>query len=72
MLPVSLNVQSRNGTPTDRVAEHMRQLIAEGKLKVRETEIQGLESCPQGLVGLFEGKNTGKLVVKLDSNDSKL
>lgn len=51
----------------------MKQMIDQGQLKVRETVIEGLESCPEGLCGLFEGKNTGKLVVKLQgSADAKL
>ncbi|WP_454803197.1 NADP-dependent oxidoreductase [Mucilaginibacter phyllosphaerae] len=38
--------------------------LAEGKLHHAETVIEGLESLPEAFVGLFEGKNEGKMVVK--------
>ena len=43
----------------------MAQWIAEGKLKHRETVVQGLERAPEALNMLFDGANTGKLVVKV-------
>lgn len=46
--------------------------IAEGKVKVRETRLVGLESCPEGLVGLFKGINTGKLVVQVGKGGGKM
>lgn len=46
--------------------------IAEGKVKVRETRLEGLESCVRGLVGLFGGENTGKLVVRVGGDANKL
>jgi NADPH-dependent curcumin reductase CurA len=42
----------------------MSQWIAEGKIKYREDVVQGLENAPQAFIGLLEGKNAGKLVVK--------
>lgn len=48
------------------------QWILEGKLVVRETRLQGLESCVGGLVGLFKGVNTGKMVVRVGEEGSKL
>lgn len=47
--------------------------ISEGKLQRKETISYGLESCPQALNGLFEGKNTGKMIVSLsrDGTTSK-
>jgi len=51
------------------MAEHIRA----GKLKVRETHIHGLDECVNALVGLFEGKNTGKMLVKIgDDGAAKL
>jgi hypothetical protein len=38
---------------------------AEGKLKYRVDVVEGLEDAPAALAGLFEGANTGKLVVKI-------
>ncbi len=39
--------------------------LTEGKIKYRVDEVAGLENAPQALNKLFEGKNVGKLVVKL-------
>jgi hypothetical protein len=40
-------------------------LLAQGKLKYRESVLQGLESAPRGLIDLLQGKNFGKQLVKL-------
>jgi hypothetical protein len=40
-------------------------LLAQGKLKYRESVVQGLESAPRGLIDLLQGKNFGKQLVKL-------
>lgn len=37
--------------------------IAEGKIKHRETIVDGLEQAPNALNMLFDGSNTGKLLV---------
>ncbi len=57
------------------VSEHMEfwpqgltelgQLVAEGKLKYRETIADGLASAPEAFMGLLRGKNFGKQLVKL-------
>ena len=57
------------------VSEHMEiwqealaelgRLVAEGKLKYRETIAEGLESAPEAFLGLLRGKNFGKQLVKL-------
>ncbi|MEO7365658.1 MAG: NADP-dependent oxidoreductase [Sphingomicrobium sp.] len=39
--------------------------IASGEVKSRDTVIDGLERMPQAFLGLFEGANTGKMLVKL-------
>jgi NADPH-dependent curcumin reductase CurA len=53
-------------------AGEMAQWLREGKLVSREDIAEGLENFPATLVRLFEGDNTGKLVLKLaeegDSN----
>ncbi|MBI5946891.1 MAG: NADP-dependent oxidoreductase [Chloroflexi bacterium] len=43
----------------------MSQWIAEGKLKSAETVVQGLENAPKAFRMLFEGGNTGKLLVQV-------
>jgi len=42
----------------------MASWVAEGKIKVRETVVNGFDKMPQALMGLFTGENTGKMVVK--------
>ncbi|MEG4587457.1 NADP-dependent oxidoreductase [Microcoleus sp. MOSTC5] len=37
-----------------------------GKLKNKETVVAGIEGAVGAFIGLFEGKNVGKMVVKLD------
>jgi NADPH-dependent curcumin reductase CurA len=43
----------------------LSKLIAEGKLKTLEDVQHGFENCPATLRRLFEGKNLGKLVVRV-------
>jgi NADPH-dependent curcumin reductase CurA len=39
--------------------------IASGQLKWQDTVMEGIENAPAAFIGLFEGRNTGKMVVKL-------
>jgi NADPH-dependent curcumin reductase CurA len=34
-----------------------------GRIKYQETLLQGFERAPEGLIGLFEGRNTGKMLI---------
>lgn len=43
----------------------MMKWASEGKIKVIEDILDGLESAPQGLVGLLAGKNRGKRMVRV-------
>lgn len=43
----------------------MKGWIKEGKLKYRETILEGIEQAPTALIGLFSGANTGKMLVRL-------
>jgi NADPH-dependent curcumin reductase len=40
-------------------------LLRSGKLKSRETVVEGLAKAPQAFIGLLKGENFGKLVVKI-------
>ena len=46
-------------------ARDMARWIAEGKLKHREHIVEGLETFPETLLMLFDGRNQGKLVIKV-------
>ncbi|MCJ7765996.1 MAG: NADP-dependent oxidoreductase [Thiovulaceae bacterium] len=45
--------------------EAMVKWIAEGKIQYREHMVEGLESAVPSFIGLLEGKNFGKLVVRV-------
>jgi NADPH-dependent curcumin reductase CurA len=52
----------------DRNAEALADLqawVAEGKLKVQEDILEGLETTPQALIGLLAGENRGKRMVRV-------
>jgi len=50
------------------------QWYKEGKMKGWVHVVEGLDNAPRGLLGLFEGRNTGKMVVHVAkaNGDSKL
>ena len=39
--------------------------IKEGKLQWKETVVQGLENSPEAFANLLEGKNIGKMLIKI-------
>jgi len=43
----------------------MGKWIAEGKIKWKETIVDGLENAPRSFIGLFKGENLGKMIVKV-------
>jgi NADPH-dependent curcumin reductase CurA len=43
----------------------MKEWIKDGRIKYRTTILQGIDSAPTALIGLFTGVNTGKMVVQL-------
>jgi NADPH-dependent curcumin reductase CurA len=43
----------------------MSEWLAAGRIKYRETVLEGIGNAPRALIGLFEGLNTGKMLVKL-------
>jgi NADPH-dependent curcumin reductase CurA len=43
----------------------MAKWIAEGKIKWKETIIDGIENAPRAFIGLFKGENFGKMIVKV-------
>ena len=47
--------------------QQLAQWLGEGKLKYQETIMQGFETLPEAFIGLFHGKNTGKLLVEISA-----
>jgi NADPH:quinone reductase len=56
------------GNYATRFGEGVKQLsewVKEGKIKYTETVVEGFDQLPAALLGLFSGKNSGKMVVKV-------
>ncbi|MFW5798298.1 MAG: NADP-dependent oxidoreductase [Planctomycetota bacterium] len=49
----------------DEARRRIGQWIKQGKLTWRETVVEGLEKTPEAFIGLFDGDNIGKQVVKV-------
>jgi NADPH-dependent curcumin reductase CurA len=49
----------------------LAQWAAEGKLKHRDTIVEGLENAPEAVNMLFDGDNVGKLMVRI-ADDAEL
>jgi NADPH-dependent curcumin reductase CurA len=43
----------------------MERWLAEGAVRSRETVLEGIEQAPAAFLGLFDGTNTGKMLVRL-------
>ena len=57
----------------DRYGEFFKQMstwVQEGKVKFREDVVDGLSNAPQAFIGLLEGKNFGKLIVRVAAESS--
>lgn len=53
---------------SDHFDEGLNQLgkwVKEGKLKYTETIVKGFDNLPDAFLGLFSGKNTGKMIVEI-------
>lgn len=46
--------------------EEMTEWLSAGKIKYREQVVDGLENAPEAFIGLLEGQNFGKLVIKVN------
>jgi len=58
----------------DRMPDFLRDgtaWVREGKLKYREDVVVGLENAPAAFIGLLEGKNFGKLMVKVGEDPTR-
>lgn len=53
----------------ERFPEGMHQMLRwlkQGKIKSKETVVEGLENAPQAFIGLFKGENIGKQLVRVN------
>ena len=53
------------GDRFDAFRREMSEWIAAGRVKVREDIVDGLENAPGALIGLLQGRNFGKVVVRV-------
>ena len=42
--------------------------IADGRIRYREDFVDGLENAPEAFIGMLEGRNFGKLIVRVDGS----
>lgn len=45
--------------------QEMGAWVAQGKMKIREDIVEGLENAPKAFMGMLEGQNFGKVVVRI-------
>jgi len=45
--------------------ENLQKWIHEGSFKSQQSVTHGIENAPEGLIGMFEGKNFGKAVLEV-------
>ncbi len=58
----------------ERHEEGRRQLaewLGQGRLKYRETIVDGIENTPRAFIGLFSGSNTGKMLVRVSAEGAE-
>lgn len=52
----------------DRFPDFAREVggwLREGRIRFRETVVEGIEHAPEAFIGLLRGENLGKMVVRL-------
>ncbi|MFC0227310.1 NADP-dependent oxidoreductase [Serratia aquatilis] len=51
----------------DQFLQQMSEWVDQGKIKFREDVVEGFENIPQAFFGLLQGKNFGKLIIRVAS-----
>jgi NADPH-dependent curcumin reductase CurA len=46
-------------------------LVSDGRLKYREDIVDGLEAAPAALIGMFDGRNFGKMLVRVSPDPTR-
>jgi len=49
----------------DEFLQHIGPLVASGEIRYREHIVEGLEAAPSAFIGMLEGRNFGKLIIKV-------
>jgi NADPH-dependent curcumin reductase CurA len=52
----------------DEFATAMSDMLGTGKIHYREQVVDGLENAPEAFIGMLEGQNFGKLIVKVNNS----
>jgi NADPH-dependent curcumin reductase CurA len=47
----------------------MSEWLRDGKVRYRETVVEGLENAPRAFIGLLQGENIGKMLVRLTPSE---
>jgi hypothetical protein len=50
----------------DKFAKDMSQWLSTGQIKYREHLVDGLENAPKAFIGMLDGENFGKLVIRVN------
>jgi len=46
-------------------------LVKSGQLKYREDIVEGIDNAPEAFIGLLQGRNFGKLLVRLGDDPTR-
>ncbi|MCF6137361.1 NADP-dependent oxidoreductase [Pseudalkalibacillus berkeleyi] len=58
-------IVSDYGAHFEEAIKDLSNWLQEGKLKYKETIVEGFENIPEAFIGLFKGENIGKYIVKV-------
>lgn len=61
-------IQSEFASQRDRFYNEASEWLARGQLRYREDIVDGLENAPEAFIGLLQGRNFGKLVIRVASD----
>ena len=64
-------VSPTSGIAMPNTAPMAAPLVREGLLKYREDIVEGIDSAPEAFIGLLQGRNFGKLLVRLTPDPTR-